>query len=360
MDIDDTPIFKLEELEAHLQDLVNSPDTPIDTKLFDAVELQLTEYNISPLIPKLLPTITQILLTTQQDPTVLASLSVKLLQPITFPQALQLASEDALILALRSPIPAANILAITIIQKATKSPADVVNLSGMRGVVENYIRTWLSSPHVGVGEKATQVLGELLDVDSVRELTHITNGVGNMDIGSQRPPGQGALWRRIFQDVEIYELLFSLCSLKTIGKGDGQLDEKQKTLAQARLLRILPHLVTVGFDYLTRPTLSQVDKEYISTQDDGKLGLLYFAAMEMVDKEDLLMHMTLTIFFLELLESLSTVEWFFGPRQTYVAEMIRKAMESDVELRQSIEGVTLSPESTSQTKELISSLKLLF
>lgn len=42
MDIDDTPIFKLEELEAHLQDLVKSPDTPIDTKLFDAVELQLT------------------------------------------------------------------------------------------------------------------------------------------------------------------------------------------------------------------------------------------------------------------------------------------------------------------------------
>lgn len=264
-----------------------------------------------------------------------------------------------MILALRSPIPAANILAITIIQKAAKSSADVANLSGMRGVVENYIRTWLSSPHVGVGEKATQVLGELLDVDSVRELTHITNGVGNMDIDSQRPPGQGALWRRIFQDVEIYEILFSLCSLKTIGKGDDQLDEKQKTLAQARLLRILPHLVTVGFDYLTRPTLSQVDKEYLSPQDDGKLGLLYFAAMEMVDKEDLLMHMTLTIFFLELLESLSTVEWFFGPRQTYVAEMIRKAMESDVELRQSIEGVTLSPESTSQTKELIKSLKLL-
>lgn len=42
MDIDYTPIFKLEELEAHLQELVKSPDVPIDTKLFDAVELQLT------------------------------------------------------------------------------------------------------------------------------------------------------------------------------------------------------------------------------------------------------------------------------------------------------------------------------
>ncbi|KAF7867176.1 hypothetical protein EAF04_005260 [Stromatinia cepivora] len=358
MDIDYTPIFKLEELEAHLQELVKSPDVPIDTKLFDAVELQLTEYNISPLIPKLLPTITQILLTTQQDPTEIASLSVKLLQPITFPQALKLASEDALILALRSPIPAANILAITIIEKATKSSTDVASLASMRGVVENYIRTWLSSPHVGVGEKATQVLGELLEVDSVRELAHITRGIGNMNIDSQRPPGQGALWRRIFQDVEIYEMLFSFCSLKTIGNGDGQLNEMQKTLAQARLLRILPRLATVDFDYLTRSTLGHIDREYIP-QDDGELGLLYFAATKMVDKKDLLMHMTLTIFFLELLDALSTVDWLFGPRQSYVAEMMRKAMESDVELCQSIEGVTLSPNSTAETKELITSLKLL-
>lgn len=42
MNSDDTPIFKLEELEAHLQELVKSPETPIDAKLFDAVELQLT------------------------------------------------------------------------------------------------------------------------------------------------------------------------------------------------------------------------------------------------------------------------------------------------------------------------------
>lgn len=309
------------------------------------------------MIPTLLPPITQILLTTQQDPTAIASLSIKLLQPITFSQALKLASEDALILALRSPVPAANILAITIIGKATKSSADVASLSGMRGVVENYIRTWLSSPHVGVGEKATQVLGELLDVDSVRELSHITNGIGNMDIDAQRPPGQGALWRRIFQDVEIYEMLFSLCSLKTIGDSDGQLDEKQKTLAQARLLRILPRLATVDFDHLTRSTLGHIDRKHIS-QDDGKHGLLYFAAMEMVDKEDLLMHMTLTIFFLELLEELSTVDWLFGPRQSYISEMMKKAVDSDVELRQSIEGVTLSPVSTPQTKELINSLRL--
>ncbi|KAI9645333.1 hypothetical protein NHQ30_006069 [Ciborinia camelliae] len=357
MDIDATPIFKLEELEAHLQELVKFPDVPIDTKLFDAVELQLTEYNISPLIPKLLPTITEILLSTQQDPTVLASLSVKLLQPITFPQALKLASADALILALRSPVPAANILAISIIEKATKAPAHVAILSNMRGVVEDYIRTWLSNPHVGVGEKATQVLGELLAVDSERPLASLTRGVGNMSIDSQRPHGQGLLWRRIFHDPDIYEMIFSLCSLKPIGNNEDQLDEKQKTLAQARLLRILPRLVTLGFDYLTRSFIPGTDRQYISPEG-GKLGLLYFAASEMVDREDLLMHMTLVVFFLELLDAMSTLD-LAGPRLNYVEDMMKEAVEKDVELRQSIEGVTLSAESSPQTITLVHALKLL-
>ncbi|QSZ31279.1 hypothetical protein DSL72_000842 [Monilinia vaccinii-corymbosi] len=352
MDIDDTPIFRLDELEAHLQELVKSPDTPIDAKLFDAVELQLTEYNISPLIPKLLPTITQILLTTRQDPTVLASLSVKLLQPITFPQALELAAEDALIIALRSPIPAANILAVTIIEKAAKSPSHVALLSNMKGVVENYIRAWLSNPHVEVGEKTTQVLGKLLAVDSDRR-SSITNGVGSMDLDSRHPPGQGLLWRRIFQDQDAYEMLFSLCSLNTIGTGDDGLGGRQKTLAQARLLRLLPRLASLDSRMISQTYLPEVDKKYIS--QGGKHGLLYFAAMEMVDKEDLLMHMTLTIFFLEFLDAISTTE-LTGPTKEYVAAMMKKAMESDVELRQSVEDITVSPDSTPELIALVHSL----
>ncbi|ESZ97226.1 hypothetical protein SBOR_2391 [Sclerotinia borealis F-4128] len=353
MDIDDTPIFKLEELEAHLQELVKSSDVLIDTKLFDAVELQLTESNISPLIPKLLPTITQILLSTQQDPTVLASLSVKLLQPITFPQALELASEDALILALRSPVPAANILAITIIEKATKNPTHVALLSNMKGVVENYIRTWLSNPDVGVGERATRALGGLLAADSDRRSSSITNGVGSMDIDAQHPPGQGLLWRRMFQDRDIYDTIFSLCSLKTVGTDNDQLDGKQKTLAQARLLRLLPRLAALDCRTITRTFLPEVDNNYISPV--GKPGLLYFAAMEMVDKEDLLMHMTLTIFFLELLDAISTTD-IAGSTKKYVADMLKIAMESDVELRQSVENITVSPDSTPNLIALVHSL----
>jgi hypothetical protein len=36
------PITGLEELESHVQHLLEAPETPLDAKLFDEVELQLT------------------------------------------------------------------------------------------------------------------------------------------------------------------------------------------------------------------------------------------------------------------------------------------------------------------------------
>jgi hypothetical protein len=40
--MDKIPITGLVELESHLQQLVQDPETPLNAKLFDEVELQLT------------------------------------------------------------------------------------------------------------------------------------------------------------------------------------------------------------------------------------------------------------------------------------------------------------------------------
>lgn len=42
MDVDGSPITGLDALEAHLQDLLNVPDTELNEALFDEVSLQLT------------------------------------------------------------------------------------------------------------------------------------------------------------------------------------------------------------------------------------------------------------------------------------------------------------------------------
>jgi hypothetical protein len=128
----------------------------------------MTETNTPPLIPRLLPNLTQILSTYQRDPSILASLAIKLLKPIQFTQALTLASEESLVQALLSPAPSANTLGITVIEKAARSPSDTAILSIMKDVVEAFLRIWLSTPDVGVGEKAAKALGDLLDMDCDR------------------------------------------------------------------------------------------------------------------------------------------------------------------------------------------------
>ncbi|KAF4627470.1 hypothetical protein G7Y89_g10684 [Cudoniella acicularis] len=350
--MEDIPITGLEELESHLQKLIASPETPLDAKLFDEVQLQLTDSNIPPLIPRLLPALTQILLTYEKDPTILASLSIKLLQPIQFTQALTLASEDALIQALRSPAPSANILAISVLEKAARSPSDTAILSIMKGVVENFLRVWLSTPHVEVGEKATQALGNMLEVDcDWRSSAAIDTKMSGMQLASRTPPGQGLLWRRIFQDRDIYQLVFSLCSFQTVGVNEGQLDERQKSLAQARLLRILPRLSALDFHAITQTHFPDVEITY--GLQEGQYGLLYFAAVDMVDKEgDMLMHITLIDFFADLLNVISTTE-LTRPTMDYLASLIKKVATSDTTLYKSLESMALSPESSPELVDLL-------
>ncbi|KAG0650438.1 hypothetical protein D0Z07_3153 [Hyphodiscus hymeniophilus] len=407
--MEDLPITGLEELERHLQTIQDDPETPLDEKLFDEVELQLTgrffstscllcckkvmqanlvfeenrkfsehpsqgisaptglfavlshatiikehkyvskNSNILPLIPRLLPSLSQILTTYQKDPTILASLAVKLLKPIPFTQVLTLASEESLIQALLSPAPSANVLAITVIEKASRSPGDTAILSIMQGVVKSFLRTWLSTPHVDVGEKATRALGDLLEVDCDRR--SITPRMNGMDLASRIPPGQGLLWRRLFQDHDIYEMIFSLCSSQTIGTGEGELDERQKSLAQARLLRILPRLAALDFHAISHTNFTDVEVRY--GLQGGEQGILWFAAVDMVNKEeDMLMHITVIDFFAEFLDVMSTTE-ITQSMMNYLAALLKKVTEADQTMYKSLESIAMNPESSPELVDLL-------
>jgi len=282
----------------------------------------------------LLPDLTRLLLTYPQDPSIFASLSTKLLRPVPFTQTLTLASEGDLILALQSPAPSVNILAIAIIEKASKKSSDTAILSMMKGLVEQLLRTWLSTPHVEVGEKATQALSDLLAVDCDKI-------------------GQGLLWKRIFQDRETYGLLFSLCSLETTGTDEGELDERQKSLAQGRLLRVLPRLAVLDFHAISHTAFPDVEERY--SLHDGEHGLLFFAGLHMVDKEDMLMHITLIDFYAELLNELSVTEPTF-PTMQLLASLLEKAVRSDTTMAKSLEAMATAETSSPELVELLRNL----
>lgn len=218
----------------------------------------------------------------------------------------------------------------------------------MNNLVKAFIRAWLSTPEVEVGERATTTLGDLLMVDcDRRSASEIEMTMKGLDISSKVPTGQGLLWRRIFQDREIYEAIFSMCSLQATGT--IHLEERQKSLAQARLLRILPRLASLDFKTITRTHFPDVEQAFKVEQP----GLLYFASIDMVDKEgDLLMHITLVDFFVEFLQTMSLTDPT-KPTVDYLGALVKKATGEDASLYQTLENIANSEDTNPELVDLL-------
>lgn len=305
-------------------------------------------------MPRLLPLLTKLLPSYPKNPGILSELSEKLLRSLEFTQVLAVAPEESLLLALQSPFPAANLLGINIISKASWAPSHTAILSNMKPLVHALIRVWLGSPDVTVGEAATQTLGDLLEMDcDCRKglSSSLITRVKDLTIGPDIPLGQGLLWRRIFQDQDIYKLLFSLCYLSSDENEESPLDRRQKSLAQGRLLRLLPRLATLNFQIITQSQFPMIEQTYIGQPS----GILYFAATTMIDKKDLLMNMILITFFGELLSLLSK-ETLSSSNFTVLHSLVKELVSKDVSLKQSIDATMENPETAPELQELLSRL----
>lgn len=273
------------------------------------------EHNSLPVIPKLLPKLISILFKLQQDPTTIVSLSIKLIKPLSFTDILSFSNEDSLILALQSPSPAANKLALHVIGKASNTTSSVALLSVMKNLVTQLIRTWLSTPDVGVADLAGAIILTGLKNDCEHPVP-IRKDSGEWEIHAE--PGQGLLWRRIFFDKDILDTVFNLCS------HFSPLDSRQKSLAQSRLSAIAPQLAQVNFALVSNATLPEVESRY------GSKSFLDFVALRMIDSigEDELMRITNYRFWYELFTDMSKVEC--TPTITRkLAELVVEGMELD-------------------------------
>ncbi|KAF4472695.1 hypothetical protein FALBO_420 [Fusarium albosuccineum] len=334
------PVSGLSELQTHIAELVDDPSAPFNAKLFDDVELQLTESNIPSLLPTLLPPLTAILKQTTQDPTPLLSLAIKLLSPLSFPRCLTIADPPSLLAALRSPLPGANLLALAIIHKAARTPADAAILSTLPDVVEELVRRWLDSPDVGVGERSARVLGDVLetDCDVIVEgegvngvsSSSMTNGISGTELVKRRVPGHARLWRLIFLDRQFLSLITSLCRPETINR--------QATLAQGRLLRILPRLTALNPRAIsTTPFPDLLSLPDASAEPAGH-GLLQWAAFTMIDTTDILMHLSLVDFF-ETFVSIMRVAGHSADKDRIVRDLVKTAAQRDDQLKTALRGL---------------------
>ncbi|GAO17370.1 uncharacterized protein UV8b_00195 [Ustilaginoidea virens] len=345
--MDNTPISGISELQAHLQQLAIDPALPPDAKLLDDVELQLTEDNIPPLLPTLLPPLANILKSTTQDPTPLLSLTIKLLSPLSFTQALGVAEPSSLLAALASPLAGANLLALAITSKAAASPSDASILSTLPEVVEALVRCWLASPDVGVGERAARVLGDVLETDCEVPDNRLLDGsrpgrrVPAAEVAKRSLPGHGRLWRLVLGKGPILRLIHARCSAASLpGNPEPVLSDRQVTISQGRLLRLLPRLSVLNIRALSQAVVSDVFALPVGAAVEGDVGqgLLQWAALGMVNRSDVLMHLTLIDFF-ETFVSIMKVSARSAEADVLIGKLVKSATRLDRELEAALRSL---------------------
>ncbi|QIW95150.1 hypothetical protein AMS68_000668 [Peltaster fructicola] len=279
-----------ERLLEHLQKLQADPaNTSVDTRLIDEADLVLPEQLQPQELLQVIQNISSTLSTIRQDPSPLTNLLQKLLVPFSFADVLSFDPPVDFVSGLNvaDHMVAINRLMLYLLEKA-KRPADVATIANWPKVVQAYIHLWLATSDIGVASRAGQLLVNLLRIDKP--------SISHPDQKIPEPgTGQGLLWKRLFQDQDVYGTIYSDCDLK-----GSKLSKGQVTLAQSRLLEILPQLAALDWGAVTSSYHHGIESEHGLAEG----GLLSFAALKMVDyKDDVLSHCVLVDFYTQLLVS---------------------------------------------------------
>ncbi|KAL4919479.1 hypothetical protein BDW62DRAFT_179012 [Aspergillus aurantiobrunneus] len=275
------------EVTAHLQQVQGDPSIPLDQTILDKLKLELTESTDRKVPATLLTQISQLLPVLQEDPTPITTLGIKSAAYFTFADLRAVDPPIDFIAGFRAPSPPINELALALLRKAGHIASDAAIVAGDPELVTALVELWLSTSSTAVAQAAFDALWVLLEVDQTSTLE---NGEQSEDASG----GQGLMWRRVFTDKDVYGRLFSFCSLAD--NGSSGLSTREKTVAQGRLMGFLAKAGQLRWDFVSGSHLPEVETKYKSK------SLLHFAACEMVDKSDVLMHMTQLNFFRDLLE----------------------------------------------------------
>ncbi|POS72281.1 hypothetical protein DHEL01_v209323 [Diaporthe helianthi] len=293
---------QLAELDSHLDELQHEDDPAahFDASLFDRINYQLGPVEYPELTARLLPKVAAIIKKCAAAaaesstgwrgyPPPLITLTIKLLRPLPFTQALELCQPEYLVTALASPEPYINELAFAILEKASRSPSDASILASAPGLLEAFLDRWLSSPAVSVGHQGVRILGDLLDVDSPLSQPVFTDDqkqAYDIRLVRRAAQGHGAIWRRLFGGEALcWQLLHKMDTAFPASSTDQSV-VAQRSFAQDRFLRLLPRLAVLDFASLDRSTTQL-------SPGGPTVSLLTFAVLFLVDRRgDALMHLT--------------------------------------------------------------------
>ncbi|KAK2821797.1 hypothetical protein FQN49_007662, partial [Arthroderma sp. PD_2] len=284
--MDRPPSF--DQVTSNLDHILADPSTPLDVHLIDKLGVEVVAQTDHKLFTTLITLISRVLPVLQEDPSPITALATKVARFLSFTELRSIDPPIDFVAGIKADFPPISNLVLFLIAKASESPSHVAEIAGNSDLVRSIVELWLSTDHSGVSQAAFDVLWSLLEADHL-----VSNTVNGRS--SNGPRQTGSMWRRLFQDRSIYKLLFSICSLRNVGQ-EGQINARQKTVAQGRLMEFVVKAGSLNWDAISRSHFPDVEA---SVQSDS---LLSFVAINMVDTDDLLLHMTLLQFFRQLLE----------------------------------------------------------
>ncbi|PGH20326.1 hypothetical protein AJ80_03593 [Polytolypa hystricis UAMH7299] len=272
----------------HLNAVIADPSLPLDVRALEKLQTELIA-NTNPNVPAaILTLISQLLPVLHEDPTPLTTLGIKASSYLSFSQLQAIDPPINIHAGITAPSPPINLLALSLLGKADRSPSDAAKIAGNPGLVISLVDLWLSTSTTSVAQAAFDVIWALLEVDHTVE----SNGQKGQD---EKPKGgQGLMWRRIFNDKDVYGRLFSICSLGNSGE-PGQLSRRDKTVAQGRLMDFVVKAGTLDWNSIATSHFPEIESSFQCN------SLLSFTAAQMIDFDDILSQMTHTNFLCHLL-----------------------------------------------------------
>jgi hypothetical protein len=296
---DKDSLFK--EVFAHLRTIDQSTGTTkLDDDLLKRLERSLDTSTPQDLLWQLLRTGEALLQILQQDPRALTRVLEKAVLLIPFDKLKSHISSDKLEEGLKSPSIPIQLLCLAYLTKASDTPSGASFIAASSPLVQCLVTTWLSVESTEVSERALECIFALLAVDSPGSSTVVfaENRTGEAQ-------GQGLMWRRVFQDPQVYSLLFLWTSLK---RSNHDLTSKkgaqQVTISQGRLFDFLARISELEWTAITTSNLPQVENEFMGNESQSQPygGLLRYAASDMIDANDFLMEVLRQDFFMKLLK----------------------------------------------------------
>lgn len=287
----------LDELLAHLTQLQDRPNQEnLNTSLVERSRLHLHQLNLQPRHVLQLAHLTFTLLRTSQDDLEpLLYLLSEAIDLVTFDDLRASIPVDVVVEGLSSHSPSVQLLGLSYLTKATESPSGAAAVANDDALVKALIKLFLTSKSADIGgTKALAVLLSLLSVDNPEQITTIIQ-----DGSTGQTVGQGLLWRRIFEDEQIYSLFFQFTSAQ--GSAHG-LSTLEITTAQARLLDFIIRAAGIRWDILCESSGVQTSPSSQGVIDVHRKSLLQYGALTMVDQSDPLMTNILVDFLTKLLE----------------------------------------------------------